>query len=264
MISQLQAWSTDDLINFHLFISGNEKGFTYLYKRLYKPSLYYAYSLIEDNIEIDCITQDAFLYVWQRRNKIENLNHFYASVRLFVKWGCIRYAAKHKRNSSVLANFYNIGHTYKRIAETEVADLIDENPTDELIELLTNAIQYLPATRKNILTLYQNGVSPQQISKHLGVSCRKVNTEMKKSVVALKHIMPTLQKAHQARQDIRMPVANYEAYLNKKQAQICTLYYKNKQPFSFISQELGLAPFELVKEHYEAMQILSKVKTNKR
>ncbi len=263
MIHRFQIPSSEDFVHFQLFISGNEKGLAYLHRLLYRSTFSFASHLLKDNFEIDCIVQDAFLFAWERRERIENLNHFCSSIKLFIKRRCSRYRVNNWRKNSLLMDFYYTEHIsrYGHDPETEFADRVDKGSTKELLKLLENAMPYLPATRKNFLELHHKGLSHQKISKHLGVSCQKVTWEMRKSNRLLKLILPTLHKAHQASQrTASIPVANYEAYLNKQQAQFCTLYYKNKLSFGLISEELGLAPFELLKLHYSAMNILNRIR----
>jgi RNA polymerase sigma factor (sigma-70 family) len=263
MFQRLQICSPDYIFNFQLFSSGNEKGFTFLYKKLYRPSFYFASRLLNDNLDIDCIVQDAFLYAWTRRDRLKNVSHLFFSIKLFIKYRCIRYRKYNWQRNSIYIDVNKIEQSFCCYLENENSNH-SEGYAEELFTLLENAMSYLPATRKNVIILYKKGLSVNRISKHLGVSSQRVTSELKKGIASLKLIFPTLQKAYQASKKKKaLPVGNFEAYLNERQTNICILYYINEQPFSTISRQLGLTPFEILKEHYAAMNILNSVKNKK-
>jgi len=260
MINSHKAWSNEDVTNFKLFILGDEKGFTHLHRKLYKSFLNFAYRLLDDNIDVDCIVQDAFLFAWQRRDQIKDLKHFYLSIRLHVRMSCFRYWNYNQKRKLLYLNYYNIERVSCNDWECESPDRDDLQHNEELLELLERAIPYLQVTTSDMIKLYQKGLSFKKIAKLFDISYQRVVYEIKTGVLEIRFALPSLKKAYRANQKKRiMPVANYEAYLTEQQAKICTLYYKNNMAFSSISKELNLAPFDLLKEHYTAMNILNRV-----
>src|SRR5688500_8700674 len=76
---------------FHLFIQGDERGFTYIYDNMYRNVFYHASRILQNDAEVKSIVNDVFLLAWRQRQRMESFIHVLMFVRLRSRWRCFNY-----------------------------------------------------------------------------------------------------------------------------------------------------------------------------
>ena len=81
----------DQQYYFNKFQQGNEKGLEFFYKRLY-PSLYHkGLRYIKDDINADCIVNEAFLRLWLVRKSISDSDQIEEFLKKLTSNACKAY-----------------------------------------------------------------------------------------------------------------------------------------------------------------------------
>ncbi len=120
------------------------------------------------------IVQDIFVYIWEKRNKL-NIDNLDSYLFQAVKFQFFSYYNKKKLDTVYLEEIF--------------VDYITENLTSEnpLHERLYKAIEKLPEKRKNILILNKiQGLNISQIAQQLDISQQTVKNQLSTALKQLK------------------------------------------------------------------------------
>ena len=253
----------EDIKHFQMFINGNQRGFDFIYKRLYKPVFRYGISILNDDFKINTILQDTFILVWERREKMESVLHIFRFIRLCVRWKSFAYF----RSREAKCRRFNLSFDFYRNDSTSSCDPYEEimrekkGLQEEFLDLIEKSIPYLPRNRRVFLQLYKLGYSPKKISRRLGISYQFVTSELSKSIRTLKILCERQKMADDAGKERRITwVSYYEIYLDKLQASIIRLYYEENNSFGMISRKLNVTPFQVMKQYNLSKRILDTLK----
>lgn len=155
--------------------SGNEQAFHKIYK-LYSASLYSSLlSLVKSHREVQEILQDVFLKIWTNRQSIDIEKSFRSYLFKIAEnkaYDFFRKTVRDKKRRDQLID----------MATTE-CDLSEELFfTNNNMEVLENAIDSLPAQRKQVFRLCKiEGKSYKQVSELLGISVSTISDHIVKA-----------------------------------------------------------------------------------
>lgn len=251
--------------HFQLFTQGDETGLNYIYRHLYTPIVFYAREILHDNFVIDSIAQEAFLKAWNFRGRMTSMLHVFRFIRLSVRWGCYSYlrlqVSRFHRSFAHLEFLENSRFAaYDEDQEGEHRDF--SALEQERLQLIQNAIPYLPANRKTIMTLYfKYGLSYRQIASRFGLPYQHVSQEVQKSIDALKSMLVRvkMEQAAVSRAGPTRPSTDYLAHLSGEQAHIFQLRQTNGYDFNRIAEQLGLSVANVVQQYSSARQLIQKL-----
>lgn len=148
--------------------------FEQFFKDNYKQFYYFSLHLIEDEEYSRDIVSDAFEFVWENKNKIENWKTYTYS---YIRNKCIDYI-RHQVVKNKYADYY--------LKITPEFDDYTGDTYDVRIEILREVIKTLPAqTRLVLQECYINRKKYKEVAEDLGIS---PNTVKKHIVKALKII----------------------------------------------------------------------------
>lgn len=248
--------SPEDHKYFRLFTQGNERGLSYLEKRLHSYIFNYARNIIVNNFEINSILQDAFIKAWNYRANISDIQHLLNYLKFWIKWACYDWIRKSKMHHIVPAEL-NEQQLISIYDSAEEAD--QENIAQIRLELIEQAITCLPRNKEIIMTLWKSGLSYNSIAKAQNTSSQHIAVEFKKSIAHLKRINDRLAKAALAESKRpQLALADYEVYFDERQSKIFRLYYEKAYSFQKISELLHLTPFQLQRQHSKIKDIINK------
>ena len=152
--------------------SGDLESFSLIFEE-YSAQLYsYAYAFVKDKLVAEDIVQDAFIYLWTKRDTIEWQESVYGYLFQSVKNACfnhkMRYQVESRYKEYVMANHQEFTN--------------DEESLEELHALATNFIARLPEKCREIFILgCIDGLSYAGIAEKLGVSMNTVKTQMQRA-----------------------------------------------------------------------------------
>lgn len=251
---------------FLLYQKGEEVAFTYIYEHLYKPVLNYANRITGDEFANHTIVQEAFLRAWQFRERMTSMLHLFRFIRLCTRWGCYDYFRQpaNRFYRQLIHPEYLEDHkaaAYDPYKEEDLAGF--SNTEQERINLVKDAIPYLPGNRQTIMTLYfRYGLSLKEIASRFAAPYQQISQEVQESINALKKMIlrimlpePTYQIASGS-----SPPSHWSKLLNDLQIKVCQLRLERQYSFDRIAQELHIPLWQALKEYVSAQEILKPAK----
>ena len=156
------------------------KEFDAYFRKLYLPLGMYALKIVEDAQEAEDIVEDAFMKVWQRIEKGDNIENFRAYMYRSVRNESISFL----RNKKEFVEFENI---------PEIDDeTIDTSERDAKI---WKAIEELPEKCREIFLLSKrDGLSNEEIAIEMGISKKTVKNQMTKAFSRLREALSSGHK----------------------------------------------------------------------
>lgn len=162
---------------------GNARSFRLLYYK-YSPKVFrFAFSYFKSKEKSEEIVQEAFLRIWRDRNNLNpdlSFNSYLLTISKNLIVDCVRKNSVESFFKSSLIRKWESSNNY---VENEVV-------TNELKEVVNEAINNLPSKRRRIFTLvrYEN-LSYSEISKRLGVSKKTIESQMTKAQKSIRNYL---------------------------------------------------------------------------
>lgn len=165
------------------FKSGSKEAYAYIYQN-YASVLYnYGYKICPSRQLVEDCIQDLFIHLVLHKDKLSDTDsikyYLFKSLRHTI---IARIGAHHKEvhppNASIYDEFYiELSHEVK---------LIEQQFTQERLQLLENAINNLPARQKEAIFLrFYDDLSYEQIASIMGIDQRSVYKVIYKAVDSL-------------------------------------------------------------------------------
>lgn len=255
---------------FNKFQEGNEKGLEFFYKRLY-PSLYHrGLRYIKDDVNADCIVNEAFLRLWLIRKSINNPEHIETFVKKLTADACKAYfrtsSNRFQRNMLRLDEIENYqdficGYDSESVDDSDVIyqQELDEkvksqwSQVDAIIPSLTEEQQLF------IRLCLKYSFNYDRIAWHIGgISDYQVAIKVEKTLACLKAILTNAQKLNDVGRTSRF---KFEGDLCAEQSAILNMRYELKYSFEEIAKALNLNQGHIQKVFANACTKIKKVKS---
>tara|TARA_R110002050_G_scaffold112951_1_gene227418 strand:+ start:7873 stop:8451 length:579 start_codon:yes stop_codon:yes gene_type:complete len=158
----------------HKIINDDRVAFDILFKKYYKPLVYYVKSFSQDTYVSEDIVQQVFMYLWMNRNDLK-INK---SVKGYLYW------VSHTKYIDLYRKTKRREHLLDDFKEKALRDSITEDK--ELLNIrikkLKQLIDDLPPTCKTVLELNKlHGLKYNEIAKRLNISKKTVESHMSKA-----------------------------------------------------------------------------------
>lgn len=175
--------SNDDLQQFAQVKRGDLAAYEVLFKKYFKELYRFAYTYIRDSTISEEMAQEVFLYVWEKRDKIEIQTTLKTYLYSAVKNKCLNYIKlelpKHRATGDVSEVMLSVS--------TEIKD---EKENEYIKKNIKKAVDQLPTKCRQIFMLSRNaGMTYEEIAEELGLSKKTVENQMG---IALKKLRESL------------------------------------------------------------------------
>lgn len=158
------------------FVEGNIKSFELIFEDLYASMLGYAKTFLHNPDDSEDTVQEAFVELWNHRQKFENYTQIRAFLYLTIKNRCLN-LKKHLQ----VVDKYKSTHANEPEVNFDAATI-----RTELVYELKTAIRKLPGQRKKIMLLSLQGFKNQEIADFLEISVNTVKQQKKIAYKSLK------------------------------------------------------------------------------
>ena len=159
--------------------NGDIEFFEQLFKQYYEPLIYFAYRYVQDKQAAEDIIQDIFVYLWDKREKLDfgiNIKTYLYSA---VKNRCLKYL----KRKAVEIKYRPLEIILAKDADNPESIMIN----DELQEALTSAINELPEKRREIFCMNRfDELTYAEIASILNLSIKTVETQMSRALKFLR------------------------------------------------------------------------------
>ena len=237
---------------FELLKKGNSTAFERIYVRYNKRIFWFGKQIIEDDFVIECLVQDAFLRLWEYREKMESPDHIFFFLRLVMKYSCYSHYAKPKnkffRTVSSLESYENYQSYLAGYDSANVLENLNEQETQQhYFDQIIKVLPLLSAERKHLIELcLKHGFQYKAIAKAMGRGITETSNEIKHAIADLKMILN-----HQDKLVIKtktVSTVEKQNQISETQSLILKLRCERKQSFANIAEELQLSQKEVHNE----------------
>ena len=143
------------------FKEGNEAAAAQLYRKYYRASVFFAMDFVKEQKQAEDIVQDAFIKLWQNRDKFQTL----PELRSYL-YVTIRNAALNSLDHEHVKNRFRDETLHTQVRE---ADFIESRMLfAELMQIIYQYLKELPAPYAEVLRLlYLEELSPAEVAERL-------------------------------------------------------------------------------------------------
>lgn len=166
------------------FRKGDTKAFDWMYRHFYGSLYSMGTRFLRNGEEARDIVADAFLRLWNDRQRHNNLESVSIYLFLFVKHRCYDLL----RNRSMKQEHHQkLLHLLDATTET---DLTTELVRLELFKIIYTEAENLPEKMRQVFELtYKEGMKPSQIADKLNVSVHTVKNQRMAAIKTLKKLL---------------------------------------------------------------------------
>lgn len=160
-------------------VEGEEQAYIFLLDKFHKQLYAYALTLIQDQAMAQDIVQNVFFKTWKNRKK---LNPEYTIQSFLYKCVYNEFINTYQKNKASML----LHQKYVQSAQ-EIADNINDNELDRLIDSVNREINNLPPKCQSIFLLSKKeGLTNYEISEYLNISVKTVEAHITKAFSILK------------------------------------------------------------------------------
>ncbi|GJM34704.1 MAG: DNA-directed RNA polymerase sigma-70 factor [Saprospiraceae bacterium] len=160
---------------------GNAQAFEAIFRAYYQPLYYYAFRFIPNSEVAEDLTQEVFLTLWEKKEKLLISTSLKAYLYASVKNRAINYLKQQYRQPIDLLS-------------SEQLIFLPNNPEfpdqQELFEFIQKAVKTLPEKCRIIFHLSRNnGLTYNEIAEELGITKETVKTQIKIALQKLREML---------------------------------------------------------------------------
>jgi len=256
-------------VNFARFKEGDEKGLEFFYKRLYSSVYFSSLRYIKDDINADCIVNEAFLRLWLVRKSISDSDQIEVFLKKLTSNACKAYyktsTNRFQRNMLRLDEIENYqefmcGYDPENEDDADILykEELDKDLKDKWIKLETLIPNLTQDQQLFVRLCLKYSFNYDRIAWHIGgISDYQVARKVEKTLESLKAIFTNSQKLEIVGKTNRF---RFEGDLNGEQSSILHMRYELQYSFEEISSALNLDQGYIQKVFVGACTKIKKVK----
>ena len=158
--------------------------FKILFEQYYNPLCNFANTILYDSIKAEDAVQDVFVKMWQKKEKVRDLDNVKSYLFTSTKNKCIEYLRKLKLDRKLSEE------NESRLEMSSSINIDDEADKYVLKEKLFNSIRQLPPKCRDVFTMSKiNGLTYSEIADELGISPKTVENQIGRALRLLREMM---------------------------------------------------------------------------
>ena len=158
--------------------SGKSEVFDFIFRKYYKTLTIQAIRYVHDQDSAQSLVQDCFIKLWEKRNKLNNIEDLYSYLFFMVRNRCIDHLREQKRRQQV--SVFNP-------AEFQECDTEENIDANDLSSHLWNAVAKLPERCRKAFEFSRiEGLSYSEIGVTMGITPKAVEALISRSLRLLR------------------------------------------------------------------------------
>lgn len=163
--------------------SGNESGLKRFMKLYLKSLSFFAYNIVRSRELAEELVVDAFMKVWNFRDKLHSEQHTIRFLYKVIKNACLNSLEKEKQ-------FLSSNYELENLLIQDDSDIEQQIIYNEFIQEVHKALAKLPKQQQHIFIMsYLQGYSTKEICTLLGTTSQVVFNAKSKSIKHLRNVM---------------------------------------------------------------------------
>lgn len=208
--------------------------------------------IINDDFVVENLVQDAFLKLWDYRDKISNPLHIVFFLQYVMKLSCYAHYSKPRnkffRTVASLESFQNY---QEYLAGYDPADTIrnlsDQDTQQRFFDVVQTVLPLIKPERRQLIDLcLKYGFCYKDIAQVMGKGIRETVNEVNRAIADIKKIVDGRTMLERKQKTVE-PEPVHER-LSPTQTQVLQLRCKMNRSFAAIAQELNLSQKEVHEE----------------
>lgn len=263
-----QTLPQDTSQSFRLFLQfkcGKETAFSAIYVKYYKTLVRYGSGFINDGFSVESIVQEAFLRLWQNRERMESPDHIFYFAKLVVKRECLtrNYQPKYRfhQHATRFSRYEDNGeHLCGQHPESEQAEKELLHEQERLFGEVKKVMPLLSPYRRKVLQLcLDHNFRYKEIAEKLCSNVPAVSAEVRQAIKEVSEIMTKGKSLANIESPQGLP--KKESSITAEQSEILSLRYESSYSFERIASVMDL-PRQYVQKEFIAAYKLSKSTTS--
>ncbi|MEM0576087.1 RNA polymerase sigma-70 factor [Flavobacterium polysaccharolyticum] len=171
---------------FTAFKEGDQAAFSYFYSKYFLKIQSFSLQFLYDSNDAENLAQEAFVYLWEKREGIESIGGIPSFLYTFTKSKCLNMIRHKKVKDKFQSNFLN---EKQRELDVEILNTIqlDTLELTELESIIQESISNLPPkTREIFIKKRFENKKNAEIAQEMGVSLKAVEAHVTKALRILK------------------------------------------------------------------------------
>lgn len=239
--------NTDHFHYFKKFREGNEKGLEFFYQILYPSAYYYGFRYIKDDVNANCIVNEAFLRLWLSRKVITGPKHIEAFIKKLTSDGCKAYyktsSNRFNRNMLRLDELESYQDFIGTCDEDDSYTLYQQEPEEELKNQWKKVEAVIPNLTSDqqlfIRLCIKYSFDYSRIAWHIGgISDYQVARKVERTLQCLKAIITDTKKLNSVG---KTSTFRFEGDVSEEQLMILQMRYELQYSFEEIASALNLS-----------------------
>jgi len=176
----------EEILKFVNFKKGNEDAYEYFFLKFYNHIVGFCVQFIYNENDAKGLAQEAFLNLWNQREKIKNINGISSFLYTYSKSKCLNIIRHRKVKEKYINNTLNKKEAFLN-QEVLQSLQFDSLTFIELEELVFSSIEELPAKTKEIFKQkrFENKKN-REIADEMNISIKTVELHFSNAIKVLK------------------------------------------------------------------------------
>lgn len=246
--------------NYKLLKKGDPAALVNIYNKYHRQLFWVGKQKMSDEFVIETLVQDAFLKLWEHRDRIEDPKHIYFFLRYVVKTECTYYYCRPKnqfyRSMARLENFGNYQEFMLGYDPTlEDEHLKDQQAEQQAFERIQKILPLLSSEKSHLIELcLKHGFRYKYIGQLMGKGITETSNEVKRTIQEIKTIITQGNGLDTSPEYNTTIKAHGE--ITQQQQKVLQLRCQQKESFAFIAKELNLSQKEVHSQFMAAYKLL--------
>lgn len=177
----------NDLLLFDRVKADDLSSYEVIFKKYYKELYRFAFSYVRDGVIGEEIAQEVFLYMWDKRHKIDIQTTLKTYLYSAVKNKCLNYIRLELPKQRAMSD---VSEVMLSVSEEKK----DEGENEQLKKHITSAVDSLPKKCRQIFMLSRNaGMTYEEIADEMGLSKKTIENQMG---IALRKLRESLETVY--------------------------------------------------------------------
>ena len=171
---------------FESFKEGDQAAFTYFYDKYFRRIQAFSVQFVYDKDEAENLAQEALLYLWQNRERVDSINGIQSFLYTYAKSKCLNMIRHNKVKDKFKSDILN---QKERELDIEILNSIqfDTLELTELERIIHESINELPTkTREVFIKKRFENKKNAEIAEEMQVTLKAVEAHMTKALKILK------------------------------------------------------------------------------